>query len=64
MAHPGFGHLWQQTEMSDVEVVLVVVSESDETSEVHSSKNSVLQQFPGHSQILSSSPLFGTKASV
>jgi hypothetical protein len=62
MAYPGFGHLWQQTDMSDVEIVLSCEEEPDPRNypyaEAQSSNKVVLQQFPGHSQILSLCPYF------
>ena len=68
MAHPGFGHLWQQAEMSDVEIVISVaegtVSAGDETTEAQNSTRTILQQFPGHSPILSLSPYFVAQASI
>jgi hypothetical protein len=67
MAHPGFGHLWQQAELSDAEIMLSAYtkahSEGDEACEVQSSSQTVLQQFPGHSPILSSSPYFAAQVS-
>jgi hypothetical protein len=62
MAHPGFGHLWQQAEMSDVEIVISLaegtVSAGDETTEAQNSTRTILQQFPGHSLILSLRPYY------
>lgn len=50
MAHPGFGHLWQQSEMSDIEMVLAVGADADPVgvgaTEVHKVNRTVLQQFP------------------
>lgn len=57
MAHPGFGHLWRHADMSDVQIVLSVVNDTypakNEAPEAQNSNRRVLQQFPGHSQILS-----------
>jgi hypothetical protein len=72
VAHPGFGHLWQQAEMSDVEIVLSVVNKAnlagDEAAEAQMTQSwgsaTVLQQFPGHSPILSLSPYFVAQASA
>jgi hypothetical protein len=66
MAHPGFGHLWKQTEMSDMNIVIAcaqdAASAGDENPEEHNS--TLLQQLPGHSMILSSSPYFKAQASA
>lgn len=66
MAHPGFGHMWQQAEMSDAEFVICVSLEQPpavaEAFKVQ--HHTVLQQFPGHSLILSCSPYFTAQASV
>jgi hypothetical protein len=67
MSHPGFGNLWKQAEMSDIEIVLSVANDAsvtaspaaDETSD--SQTRTVLQQFPGHSPILSPSPYFAAQ---
>jgi hypothetical protein len=68
MAYPGFGHLWQQADKSDVETVLSIVEESspagDESTDAQSSNRTVLQRFPGHSQILSICPYFDAQASM
>ena len=71
MAYPGFGHLWQQADMSDVEIVLSIVEESapagdeaPEAAEAQSSSRIVLQQFPGHSVILSLCPYLVAQASA
>jgi hypothetical protein len=68
MAHPGFGHLWQQEETSDVEIIISVAEEKtsagDEFPEARSSSCTFLQQFPGHSQILSLSPYLLAQASI
>lgn len=79
MAHPGFGHLWQQAEMSDLDIVIscdyaAAVGEdaSGEPEDVlayrqllpQSQQDTLLQQFPGHSTILSLSPFFKAQASV
>ena len=68
MAHPGFGHLWQQSEMSDIEIVLVVDADADPVgvgaTEVHKVNRTVLQQFPGHSLLLSVSPYFAAQVST
>jgi hypothetical protein len=69
MAHPGFGHLWQQDETSDVDILITVAenttSAGNETPEAQSSTRTFLQQhFPGHSQILSLSPFFLAQASI
>ncbi len=68
MAHHGFGHLWKQEDMSDVEIVLCYAEDNapagDESPEALSSKHIVLQQFPGHSQIMSFSPYFRAQVSV
>lgn len=66
MAPYGFGHLWMQSEMSDVVIVLSVAYDEDpadaETPEAQSS-DQILQQFPGHRAILSPSPYFAAQAS-
>lgn len=68
MAYPGFGHLWQQADMSDVDIVITcpndAASARDEAPEAHTVNSTLLQQFPGHSTILSSSPYFNAQASV
>lgn len=64
MSHPGFGHLWKQAETSDIDIVLSIVRDvdpaGDETSEAQA-RNPVLQQFPGHSLLLSVSPFFAAQ---
>lgn len=62
MAHPGFGHLWQQAEMSDVDIVLYADVEAAQSGDCALNRT-LLQQFPGHSQILSPSPYFKAQAS-
>jgi hypothetical protein len=71
MTHPGFGPLWKQAEMSDVVIVLSIAhnaaSTGDETpqevsDQALSSYHTVLQQFPGHSPILSPCPYFAAQA--
>jgi hypothetical protein len=56
MAHPGFGHLWQQDEMPDIDIVVSVVNDNaptgDEAHKAQDSTRNVLQQFPGHRMIL------------
>jgi hypothetical protein len=68
MAHPGFGRLWQQEEMSDVQTVLLRTQDTapvgDEQPEEHSSNHTVLHKFPGHSQILSICPYFLAQARI
>lgn len=68
MTHPGFAHLWMQADLSDVDIVLSVVPDQaptgDETAEAQSSNPAILQQFPGHSTIISSSPYFAAQAST
>lgn len=68
MTHPGFGHLWMQADLSDVNIILPVVPDQapagDEASEAHNSNLIILQQFPGHNAILSSSPYFAAQASI
>lgn len=68
MAHPGFGRLWQQEEMSDVQIVLLRTQDTapvgDEQPEEHSSNHTVLHKFPGHSQILSMCPCFLAQARI
>jgi hypothetical protein len=68
MAHPGYKHLWQQAEMSDIDIVIRVAEDiapaGDEAPEGQDSTPTVLQQFPGHSQILSPSPYFVAQVSV
>ena len=77
MAHPGFGHLWQQAEMSDLDIVISVDYEyvPNGTESRHAlfwrqyhqqlhENDPPLQQFPGHSTILSLSPFFKAQASV
>jgi hypothetical protein len=75
MAHPGFGHLWKQAEMSDMDIAVICThdedSEGDErlgAQEVEyrsgNQEITLLQQFPGHSMILSSSPYFKAQASA
>jgi hypothetical protein len=58
MAHPGFGHLWKQSEMSDIDIVIACpVDEGSGGDDAHMLENStLLQQIPGHSPILSLSP--------
>lgn len=67
MSHPGFGHLWQQAEVSDVTIMLSDVEgappSADEAPEAQNS-NPVVSSFPGHSQILSLSPYFLAQASI
>jgi hypothetical protein len=67
MSHPGFGHLWQQAELSDVEIVILCASdtvpEGDEAPEAEGSCSTLLRQFPGHSPILSLSPYFVAQVS-
>jgi hypothetical protein len=77
MAHPGFGHLWQQAEMSDLDIVISIdyeyVPNGTESQhvlwcrlkaqELHQN-DPPLQQFPGHSTILSLSPFFKAQVSV
>lgn len=65
MAHPGFGHLWKQTEMSDMNIVIACAQDAASAGdEIPEGPNStLLQQFPGHSMILSSSPYFKAQAS-
>jgi hypothetical protein len=65
MAHPGFGPLWQQAEMSDVDIVISVadgVTAHDQDHQAH--RHNVLQQFPGHSLILSLCPYLKVQASA
>lgn len=89
MAHPGFGHLWQQTAMSDADFVLETIEEASddedeeasegqegseeqedleeqkqEPAEQNKCKHTILQQFPGHTLILSSSPYFRAQVSA
>jgi hypothetical protein len=68
MAHPGFGHLWQQAELSDVDIVISYAqakgSGGDEDPEALDSCRTLLRQFPGHSPLLSLSPYFVAQASV
>jgi hypothetical protein len=59
MAHPGFAHLWQQQELSDVDIVVIAGAPCAEDSApagdsmLTEGQPLVLQQFPGHSSILS-----------
>jgi hypothetical protein len=74
MAHPGFGHLWQQAEMSDMDIAVICVQDegfedgeplgAQEVYRFIDQKTTLLQQFPGHSMILSSSPYFKAQASA
>lgn len=66
MAHPGFGYLWQEVDVSDVDIVIACVEDAAAANgEAHEAPNStVLQQFPGHSPILSLSPYFKAQASA
>jgi hypothetical protein len=71
MAYPGFGHLWQQADMSDVDIVLSIVEasapagdEASEAADAQSSNRTLLQQFPGHSVILSLCPYLVAQASA
>lgn len=65
MAHPGFGHLWKQSEMSDIDIVIACpVDEGSGGDDAHMLENStLLQQIPGHSPILSLSPYLKAQAS-
>jgi hypothetical protein len=59
MSHPGFGHLWQQAEKSDVDIAVAVSPpgvESASGQACEAGNHAVLQQFPGHSLILSLCP--------
>ena len=51
MARPNFAHLWQQEELSDVDILLHVEPGPGDSS-------MLLRRFPGHSQLLSLSPYF------
>ena len=69
MAYPGFGHLWQQADMSDVQIVLSIVEasapagdEASEAADAQSSNRTLLQQF--HSVILSLCPYLVAQASA
>jgi hypothetical protein len=64
--HPGFGHLWQQADLSHVDIVIACAKNAAAVGdEAQDGQNStLLQQFPGHSTILSSSPYFKAQASV
>jgi hypothetical protein len=57
MTHPGFAHLWQQQDLSDVDIVLIAGAvDSDPAGDsmlTEGCQPLVLQQFPGHSSILS-----------
>jgi hypothetical protein len=70
MAHPGFGHLWKQDDMSDIQIMLSTVTEtaSEGHKDTGASSSTVLQQFSGHSMILriilSCSPYFMAQVSV
>jgi hypothetical protein len=33
MKHPGFGHLWQQAEMPDVQIQIYVVHDADSSGD-------------------------------
>jgi hypothetical protein len=48
-----FAHLWQQAELSDVDVLLTAPSTTDQNSNAPPQK---LAEFPGHTVLLSSSP--------
>lgn len=53
----GFGHLWQQEELSDVDLVLLQQpADDDEPSTEAGASAVVLQRMPAHSTILSLSP--------
>jgi hypothetical protein len=53
----GFGHLWQQEELSDVDLVLVQQpADADEPPTEAGTAVVVLQRMPAHSTILSLSP--------
>ena len=62
MAHPGFGHLWQQADLADIDIVICVSSENTDpagtTAAEGPEQQTVLQRFPGHSPIISVSPYF------
>jgi hypothetical protein len=68
MTHLGFGHLWMQEDLSDVNIMISVVSNQapvdDEAAEAQHINPTILQQLPGHKAILSSSPLFAAQASI
>jgi hypothetical protein len=69
MAIPNFGYLWKQEEMSDVDIVISApsysASVSSEAPWVNDSNHAtLLQQFPGHSLILSYSKYFKAQAST
>lgn len=51
MARPSFAHLWQQEDLSDVDILLHVEPGPGDSL-------MLLRRFPGHSQLLSLSPYF------
>lgn len=69
MSHPGFGHLWKQAELADLDIV-ISISSGTETEAAGSSaaeelkQQTVLQRLPGHSQIISVSPFFGAQVTM
>jgi hypothetical protein len=48
-----FAHLWQQAELSDVDVLLTAPSSTNQNGNAVAQK---LAEFPGHTVLLSSSP--------
>jgi hypothetical protein len=64
MAHPGFGHLWQQAETSDIDIVILHDQDAPPTGDGSPAvqNSTLLQQFHGHSQILSLSDFFKAQA--
>lgn len=51
MAHPGYGHLWREEELSDCDIVLCV-----DRCTLEDSSPAVLRTIPGHKSILTASP--------
>jgi hypothetical protein len=60
--HPGFNHLWQQEELSDVQLLLAVegpaAAEGDASPASNTTQHEILQVFPVHTAILTCSPFF------
>ena len=53
-----FDRLWQNEEHSDVDVVLIVPQHSEDVEQQHSTQ---LARLPGHSALLSSSPMINAQ---
>jgi hypothetical protein len=54
-----FDRLWQNQEHSDVDVILTVAQHSEDADQQHHSIQ--LARFPGHSALLSSSPMINAQ---